>query len=77
MGLFILFRRRRSFTAYESVLVYPSWEDIAQVGLLKTSMGVSEGVSKSRSGIEVAGTRRYVVGDPYRNIHWRNSARTG
>lgn len=77
MGLFGLFRRRRTFTASDSVLVYPSWEDIAQVGLLETSMGVSEGVSKSRSGIEVAGTRRYVAGDPYRNIHWRNSARTG
>lgn len=77
MGLFGLFRRRRTFTASDSVLVYPSWEDISQVGLLETSMGVSEGVSKSRSGIEVAGTRRYVAGDPYRNIHWRNSARTG
>ena len=77
MGLFGLFRRRRTFTAADSVLVYPSWEEIKQVGLLETSMGVSEGQSKSRSGIEVAGTRRYVAGDPYRNIHWRNSARTG
>jgi len=77
MGLFGLFRRRRTFTASNSVLVYPSWEDIAQVGLLETSMGVSEVGSKSRSGMEVAGTRRYVAGDPYRNIHWRNSARTG
>ena len=34
-------------------------------------------MSKSRSGNEIAGTRRYVAGDPYRNIHWRNSARTG
>jgi uncharacterized protein (DUF58 family) len=77
MSLFGLFRRRRTFTASNSVLVYPSWEDIAQVGLLETSMGVSEVGSKSRSGMEVAGTRRYVAGDPYRNIHWRNSARTG
>jgi uncharacterized protein (DUF58 family) len=77
MGLFGLFRRRRKFTSTDSVLVYPSWEDISQVALLESSMGVSEGVSKSRSGVEVAGTRRYVAGDPYRNIHWRNSARTG
>lgn len=77
MGLFGLFRRRRVFTAADSVLVYPSWERISQVGLLESSLGVSEGVSKSRSGSEIAGTRRYVAGDPYRNIHWRNSARTG
>lgn len=77
MGLFGLFRRRRKFTTSDSVLVFPSWENISQVGILESSMGVSEGASKSRSGIEVAGTRRYVAGDPYRNIHWRNSARTG
>jgi uncharacterized protein (DUF58 family) len=77
MGLFGLFRRRRKFTSTDSVLVFPAWEEISQVGILESSMGVSEGVSKSRSGIEVAGTRRYVAGDAYRNIHWRNSARTG
>ena len=77
LGLFGLFRRRRKFTASDSVLVYPSWEHMKQVGLLESSTGVSEGASKSRSGIEVAGTRRYVAGDPFRNIHWRNSARTG
>lgn len=76
-GLFGLFRRRRHFTASDSVLVYPKWERITQVGLLEASLGVSEGVSKSRSGTEIAGTRRYVTGDPYRNIHWRNSARSG
>ena len=77
LGLFGLFRRKRKFTPTDSVLVFPSWENISQVGILESSMGVSEGASKSRSGIEVAGTRRYVAGDPYRNIHWRNSARTG
>lgn len=77
LGLFGLFRRRRKFTSLDSVLVFPAWERISQVGILESSMGVSEGVSKSRSGIEVAGTRRYVAGDAYRNIHWRNSARTG
>ena len=57
--------------------MYPSWESISQVGLLEASLGVSEGVSKSRTGSEIAGTRRYVAGDPYRSIHWRNSARSG
>lgn len=76
-GLFGLFRRRRTFTKADSILVHPSWELISQVGLLDSSTGISEGASKSRSGIEVAGTRRYVAGDAYRNIHWRNSARTG
>jgi len=77
MGLFGLFKRRRKFTSTDSVLVFPSWTHISQVGLLESSRGVAEGASKSRSGIEVAGTRRYVAGDAYRNIHWRNSARTG
>lgn len=76
-GLFGLFRRRRVFTAADLVLVYPSWERISRVGLLESSLGLSEGMSRSRSGSEIAGTRRYVAGDPYRNIHWRNSARTG
>lgn len=76
-GLFGLFRRRRRFTRADSVLVYPKWERITQVGILESSVGVAEGRSNSRSGIEIAGTRRYVSGDPYRNIHWRNSARTG
>ncbi len=76
-GLFGLFRRRRVFTGADSVLVYPSWERISRVGLLESSLGVSDGMAKSRSGSEIAGTRRYVAGDPYRNIHWRNSARTG
>ena len=77
MGMFGLFRRRRKLTSTDTVLVYPKWESIAQVGLLETSLGLSDGVSKSRSGSEIAGTRRYVPGDSYRNIHWRNSARTG
>ncbi|MBN4064187.1 DUF58 domain-containing protein [Dehalococcoides mccartyi] len=77
MGLFGLFKRRRKFTSTDSILVFPSWEQISRIGILDSSMGMSEGVSKSRSGIEVAGTRRYVAGDAYRNIHWRNSARTG
>jgi uncharacterized protein (DUF58 family) len=50
---------------------------VSQVGILESSRGVAEGASKSRTGIEVAGTHRYVAGDAYRNIHWHNSARTG
>ncbi len=77
MGLFGMFRRIRKFGIPDSVLVFPSWEHVSQVGILKSTLGASEGVSKSRTGVEVAGTRQYVAGDPYRSIHWRNSARTG
>ncbi len=77
LGLFGLFKRRRKFTKTDSILVFPSWTHISQVGILESSRGVAEGASKSRTGIEVAGTRRYVAGDACRNIHWRNSARTG
>lgn len=76
-GLFGLFRRTRTFAKEESVLVYPAFERINQVGILNSTVGNFEGVSKARTGVEIAGTRRYVAGDPYRSIHWRNSARTG
>ena len=32
---------------------------------------------RSRLGLEPAGSRRYVSGDPRRHIHWRNTARAG
>ena len=32
---------------------------------------------KSRLGLETAGSRPYIPGDPRRHIHWRNTARTG
>ncbi|MEX0763043.1 MAG: DUF58 domain-containing protein [Dehalococcoidia bacterium] len=76
-GPFGLFRRRRTFGRPESLTVYPAWRHIDRVGLLEAVMGESEGRNRARTGTEVAGSRRYVAGDPYRSIHWKNSARTG
>jgi uncharacterized protein (DUF58 family) len=74
---FGLFRRARQIHAIQHVLVHPRWVPIARVGLLDASTGADDGRELSRAGAELAGTRRYVSGDPWRHIHWRNSARTG
>jgi hypothetical protein len=76
-GPFGLFRRRRRVAARNTVLVYPRWEHIDRLGLLDASRGDSEGGRRARTGTETAGTRPYAPGDPYRTIHWRNSARSG
>lgn len=74
---FGLFRRRRTMGRGERLLVYPKWVPIERVGILNHALGESEGQSRSRHGVDVSGTRRYAAGDPYRLIHWRNSARSG
>jgi len=72
-----MFRRRKRFEAPSNLLVYPRWMPMSRVGLLDLTQGVADGHSRSRVGGEIAGSRRYVFGDPMRQMHWRNSARTG
>lgn len=76
-GPFGMFRRRRRVEMSHGVLVYPAWRPMQRLGLLEAQSGEHEGRRKSRTGVDAAGTRAYVPGDPYRAIHWRNSARTG
>ena len=74
---FGLFRRRRRVSAPFNVLVFPKWHAMSHVGLLEAPRGETEGRRISRTGNEVMATRRYGAGDPMRDVHWKNTARTG
>ncbi len=74
---FGLFRRRRTVGSVEMLLVYPRWYEMKHAGLVETTPGEDESAIKARVGMDVSGARRYVAGDPRRNIHWRNTARSG
>ncbi len=76
-GPFGMFRRRRHIAMSHSVLAYPLWKPMQRLGLLEAQSGEQEGRRKARTGVDASGTRNYVPGDPYRSIHWRNSARSG
>ena len=76
-GPFGMFRRRKRSRTPLNLLVYPRWIPMRRVGLLDAAQGTAEGRTRSRVGGEVAGSRRYVFGDPMRLMHWRNTARTG
>lgn len=76
-GPFGMFRRRRRVAMSHGVLAYPMWQPITKLGLMESQSGDNEGHRKSRTGMDSSGTRMYVPGDPYRSIHWRNSARSG
>lgn len=74
---FGLFRRKRTVSAPLRLLVYPKWYEMGRVGLLEAPRGQTEGRRISRTGHEVMASRRYGAGDPMRDIHWKNTARTG
>lgn len=74
---FGLFRRKKQVSAPFEILVYPRWHQMSHVGLLEAPRGQTEGRRVSRTGNEVMAARRYGAGDPMRDIHWKNTARTG
>lgn len=76
-GPFGLFRRRKRVEMKHGALAYPRWQPMQRLGLIEAMSGEMEGRRKSRTGTDASGTRAYVPGDPYRSIHWRNSARSG
>ncbi|MBI2965051.1 MAG: DUF58 domain-containing protein [Chloroflexi bacterium] len=74
---FGLFRARRRPAVSARVLVYPMWLPLRQLKLLDALNGEQPGRRPARRGDEVAGSRRYVAGDAMRDMHWKNTARTG
>jgi uncharacterized protein (DUF58 family) len=74
---FGLFRRRVRLAAPEPVLVYPKVYPLQRMALADGVSGTAPHSRKSRTGIDVAGSRSYLPGDPQRHIHWRNTARFG
>ncbi len=74
---FGLFRRRARLDQTQQVLVYPRIYPLNRLYLIDGLAGESALAQKSRLGLETAGSRPYIPGDPRRHIHWRNTARTG
>jgi len=64
----------------QNVLVYPPYEDIRKIEVMgsKRAAGINFGVHRSKQkgiGSDFYGMRHYVVGDEYRKIDWKASAR--
>ena len=74
---FGLFWRRRNVTREQPVLVYPQVYPLRRLAMAQGFSGMESEGRKARTGTDLLGTRRYAPGDPRRNIHWRNSAKTG
>jgi uncharacterized protein (DUF58 family) len=74
---FGLFRARRRPTVDARMLVYPTWFPMRRLKLIDSLGGEHSGRRPARRGDEVAGSRRYVAGDAMRDMHWKNTARTG
>ena len=74
---FGLFRRRRRLESPLSVLVYPRVYPMSGLHMLEAVQGTEMRPRRTPTGLEIAGSRHYVRGDPIRHIHWRNTARVG
>ena len=74
---FGLFRRRRRIDVPGKILVHPRWFHMERVGLIGANAGDASSRRRARRGDEISGSRRYVYGDTVRDIHWKNTARTG
>ena len=58
-------------------MVYPRIYPLNRLYLVDGLAGDSAQSKKSRLGLETAGSRPYIPGDPRRHIHWRNTAKMG
>ena len=74
---FGLFRRRRALSGPQAMLVLPRVYPLNRLILVDGQVSGSAKNRVSRSGLDLAGSRPYVQGDPRRMVHWRNTARAG
>lgn len=74
---FGLFRRRRTLSGPQPMLVLPRVYKLNRLALVDGQDIRSAKTRISRSGLELAGSRPYVPGDSRRMIHWKNTARSG
>ncbi|HMF30071.1 MAG TPA: DUF58 domain-containing protein [Candidatus Lokiarchaeia archaeon] len=64
----------------DDILVYPPYEDIRKIEAMgsKRAAGINFGVHRSKQkgiGSDFYGMRKYIVGDEFRKIDWKASAR--
>ncbi len=74
---FGLFRSRRRVDGEESLLVYPAPHTMKMQVEERSPTGPVAHALPVRRGDDPSGSRPYVSGDTAREVHWRNSARTG
>ena len=74
---FGFFRKRRSLSGPEPLLVLPRVYPLKRLILVDGLDGWSATARASRNAMELAGSRPYVHGDSRRMVHWRNTARAG
>ncbi|MBM3942344.1 MAG: DUF58 domain-containing protein [SAR202 cluster bacterium] len=74
---FGLFRRWVQLSQPQPVLVYPQIHPLRRLELVDELSQTAAHSRPSRIGLDTAGSRPYVPGDPRRHIHWRNTARAG
>ncbi len=72
----------RSLEAPTEILVYPTWKDVRRLEALgkQRQLGLMFGAHRTKvvgMGTEFAGFREYMVGDPFRLIDWKTSAKRG
>lgn len=73
---FGLYRRSKRVGEATQVLVLPKVYPLDGLDTLG-SLGNTDPVPVSaRSGEQISGSRSYVQGNPFRHVHWRNTART-
>ena len=74
---FGLFRHRRQSGEPTELLVLPRLHPVDAPAMLGMRSPEDRASLMARVGEQAAGSRRYVPGDPWQHIHWRNTARVG
>ena len=73
---FGLFGRSRRVGAPVRLLVLPRVYPVSRLATFDGAAGDSSRLAWARTGEQAVGSRGYLPGDPWRHIHWRNTART-
>ena len=74
---FALFRKGRVLEEEREILVHPSVHNIALPEILTRSRGLERSQPRSGIGGDVRGVRPYQMGDPFKDVHWKLTARRG
>ncbi|MEE8420197.1 MAG: DUF58 domain-containing protein [Dehalococcoidales bacterium] len=72
-----LFRKRRCFSLPLRLTVYPRYFLMDSLPFAVESWAEQGHAVRSSAAGEFYGSREYHSGDPFKHIHWRNTARTG